>query len=89
MAVSKRPAKPRTKTSSALRATSASKAKVSRPAPAPSAPTTGKYSPGDMISHVMFGHGVVTAIDSDKLTIEFESKGVKQIVDSFVKPRKD
>jgi hypothetical protein len=36
----------------------------------------------------MFGDGIVTAIDANKLTIEFPNKIIKQIVDDYVKPRK-
>ena len=36
----------------------------------------------------MFGHGTVTAIDADTLTIKFEGNVVKQILDGYVKPRK-
>ncbi len=92
MAVAKKPAKPRTKRASALRITApiktASEAKASEPASAPDAPSAGKYALGDLISHPMFGDGTVTAIDADKLTIEFDGNVVKQIVDYYVKPRK-
>jgi hypothetical protein len=43
-----------------------------------------KYTVGDQISHPMFGNGTVTAIHTDKLTIEFPHSGIKQIVDDFV-----
>ena len=46
-----------------------------------------KYTVGDQISHAMFGDGTVTAIDANKLTIEFPDSVIKQIVDDFVKHR--
>ena len=46
-----------------------------------------KYAVGDHISHPMFGHGTVTAIDENKLTIEFSASVTKQIVDSYVTRR--
>ena len=47
-----------------------------------------EYTKGDQISHPMFGHGTVAAIDVHTLTIEFEGNVVKQILDGYVKPRK-
>jgi hypothetical protein len=35
----------------------------------------------------MFGDGTVTAINADKLTIEFPGSVTKQIVDDFAKRR--
>jgi hypothetical protein len=46
-----------------------------------------KYTVGDNISHPMFGHGTVTAIDENKLTIEFPESVTKQIIDAYVTPR--
>jgi len=57
------------------------------PTPA-SIPLQTEYAIGDRISHPMFGHGTVTAIDADTLTIKFEGNVVKQILDGYVKPRK-
>jgi DNA helicase II / ATP-dependent DNA helicase PcrA len=42
---------------------------------------------GDLVSHPQFGDGTVTAIEKDKLTINFEDGRVKQIVDYYVKRR--
>jgi hypothetical protein len=47
-----------------------------------------EYAIGDRISHPMFGHGTVAAIDVHTLTIEFGGNVVKQILDGYVKPRK-
>jgi hypothetical protein len=49
--------------------------------------TQSDFSVGDSISHPKFGNGIVTAIDGDKLTIEFDGKVTKQIVDYYVKHR--
>jgi len=46
-----------------------------------------KYTVGDQISHPMFGDGTVTAIHTNKLTIEFPHSVIKQIVDDFVSHR--
>ena len=46
-----------------------------------------KYTVGDNISHSMFGHGTVTAIDENKLTIEFPESVTKQIIDAYVTRR--
>ena len=43
------------------------------------------YAVGDHISHAMFGDGTVTAIDENKLTIDFPESVTKQIIDSYVK----
>ncbi|MGE5510981.1 MAG: ATP-dependent helicase [Bacteroidota bacterium] len=42
------------------------------------------FSAGDRILHQKFGYGTVTAVDGNKLTIEFETAGRKRVVDSFV-----
>ena len=47
-----------------------------------------EYAKGDQISHPMFGHGTVAAIDAHTLTIEFEGNVMKHILDGYVKPRK-
>ena len=52
----------------------------------PSLKATG-YAVDDLVSHPMFGDGTVTAVEPDKLTIEFKDGRVKQIVDSYVKRR--
>jgi DNA helicase-2/ATP-dependent DNA helicase PcrA len=42
------------------------------------------FSTGDRVRHQKFGYGTVTAVDGNKLTIEFEEAGRKRVVDSFV-----
>jgi hypothetical protein len=54
-------------------------------APAPIAHQS-KYAVGDQVSHPMFGDGIVTAIDVDKLTIEFRNKVTKLILADYVRP---
>ncbi|HEY7549423.1 MAG TPA: hypothetical protein VH913_07885 [Hyphomicrobiaceae bacterium] len=46
------------------------------------------YAVGDQISHPIFGEGTVTAIDQNKLTIEFPGNVTKQIIDGYVKHRR-
>jgi hypothetical protein len=80
MAEAKKPTKATTPSKTAKRAT---------PNPAPAAPAyASKYTVGDQISHPMFGNGTVTAIHTNKLTIEFPHSVIKQIVDDFVAHRK-
>ncbi|NNE22591.1 MAG: UvrD-helicase domain-containing protein [Rhizobiales bacterium] len=43
-----------------------------------------KFEPGERIFHQKFGYGAITAIDGNKLTIEFEKAGEKRVLDSFV-----
>jgi DNA helicase-2/ATP-dependent DNA helicase PcrA len=39
---------------------------------------------GERIFHQKFGYGVITRIDGNKLTVDFEKAGEKKVVDSFV-----
>jgi hypothetical protein len=80
MAEAKKPTKTTTPSKTTKRAT---------PNTAPAAPAyASKYTVGDLISHPMFGNGNVTAIHTNKLTIEFPDSVTKQIVDDFVAHRK-
>jgi hypothetical protein len=47
------------------------------------------FSIGDHISHPQFGEGTVTEIEDAKLTIDFASRGTKQIIDYYVKRSKE
>ena len=77
MAEAKKPTKAGTPRASALKSA------------APATPAyVSKYTVGDQISHPMFGDGTVTAIHTNKLTIEFSADVIKQIVDDFVTHRK-
>lgn len=85
----KKPAKARQPRASALTSTASKKTAK------PRIPVNGfasvvyasKYTVGDHISHPMFGHGTVTAIDERKLTIEFPESVTKQIIDAYVTHR--
>jgi hypothetical protein len=59
--------------------------------PAVTAPISyvSSFSIGDHISHPQFGEGTVTEIDDAKLTIDFASRGTKQIIDHYVKRSKE
>jgi DNA helicase-2/ATP-dependent DNA helicase PcrA len=46
--------------------------------------TTSAFALGDRVFHQKFGNGNVTAIDGNKLTIQFDRAGEKRVVDSFV-----
>ncbi|MEG1452999.1 ATP-dependent helicase, partial [Brevundimonas sp.] len=56
------------------------KARVIAPAPKPS----GDWSRGDRVFHQKFGYGLVTAIEGNKLVVDFEKAGEKKVIDSFV-----
>ena len=49
--------------------------------------TGSKFAVGELVSHPMFGQGTVTAINADKLTIEFADQ-VREIVDYYVRKSK-
>ena len=64
-----------------------------KPKPHPAAvaapiPYVSSFAIGDHISHPQFGEGTVTEIDDAKLTINFTSRGTKQIIDDYVKRSK-
>ena len=86
----KKSTKPRSKRTSQNNATAAVKtmANTSEASPASTPFKESKYAIGDLISHPMFGDGTVAAIDANTLSIEFKGNVVKQILDSYVKPRK-
>jgi ATP-dependent DNA helicase UvrD/PcrA len=46
--------------------------------------TVSAFTLGDRVLHQKFGNGNVTAIDGNKLTIQFDRAGEKRVVDSFV-----
>jgi DNA helicase II / ATP-dependent DNA helicase PcrA len=46
--------------------------------------TVSAFALGDRVFHQKFGNGNVTAIDGNKLTIQFDKAGEKRVVDSFV-----
>ena len=84
----KKPTKARQPRASALKATTSREtAKPKTPANGFAAAYASKYTVGDHIAHPMFGHGTVTAIDENKLTIEFPESVTKQIIDAYVTHR--
>jgi DNA helicase-2/ATP-dependent DNA helicase PcrA len=46
--------------------------------------TVSAFTAGDRVFHQKFGNGNITAIDGNKLTIQFDKAGEKRVVDSFV-----
>ncbi|MFL6822780.1 MAG: ATP-dependent helicase [Xanthobacteraceae bacterium] len=46
--------------------------------------TVSEFTIGDRVFHQKFGNGNVTAVDGNKLTIQFDKAGEKRVVDSFV-----
>ncbi|MEL6233449.1 MAG: 3'-5' exonuclease, partial [Pseudomonadota bacterium] len=42
------------------------------------------FETGERVFHQKFGYGLISAIEGDKLTIEFEKAGAKRVVASFV-----
>jgi DNA helicase-2/ATP-dependent DNA helicase PcrA len=42
------------------------------------------FSRGDRVFHLKFGYGAVTAVEGNKLTVNFEKAGEKKVIDSFV-----
>ncbi len=47
-----------------------------------------KFAIGERVFHLKFGYGDVSAVEGNKLTVEFDKAGQKRVVDSFVE-RKD
>ena len=75
-------------TSSPLRATAPRKTTRPKTPTGPAPAYVSDYAVGDHISHPMFGDGTVTAIDQNKLTVEFPDSVTKQIIDGYVKHRR-
>ncbi len=46
--------------------------------------TVSAFAIGDRVFHLKFGNGNVTAVDGNKLTIQFDKAGEKRVVDGFV-----
>jgi hypothetical protein len=47
------------------------------------------FDMGDRVFHQKFGYGVISEIDGNKLSIEFEKAGPRRVVDSFVEKASD
>lgn len=75
-------------TSRPLRATASRKTTEPKTPTRPAPAYVSDYAVGDGISHPMFGDGTVTAIDQNKLTVEFPDSVTKQIIDGYVKRRR-
>ena len=43
-----------------------------------------KFAVGDRVFHMKFGNGNVSAIEGNKLTIDFDRAGQKRVLDGFV-----
>ena len=48
----------------------------------------GAFAVGDRVAHAQVGDGTITAIEGAKLSIAFDTKGNKQIIDGYVKRSK-
>ncbi len=48
------------------------------------ASTPSKFFVGDRVFHIKFGNGNVSAVEGNKLTIEFDRAGEKRVLDGFV-----
>ncbi len=46
--------------------------------------TSSAFKTGDRVFHLKFGNGNVTAVDGNKLTIQFDKAGEKRVVDNYV-----
>lgn len=46
--------------------------------------TPSDFTVGDRVFHIKFGNGDVSAIDGNKLTIDFDKAGQKRVLDNFV-----
>ncbi len=46
--------------------------------------TASSYSEGERVFHIKFGNGSVSAVDGNKLTIDFDKAGRKMVLETFV-----
>jgi len=49
------------------------------------AETPSAFTVGDRVFHQKFGNGNISAIEGNKLTIDFDKAGQKRVLDGFVK----
>jgi DNA helicase-2/ATP-dependent DNA helicase PcrA len=49
-----------------------------------SEPSAGSYTRGERVFHQKFGYGLVTAVEGNKLSVNFEQAGDKKVIDAFV-----
>ena len=85
--VAAKPSRPKAPGQGLKRAAARVKPKA-QPAATVPIPYVSPFSIGDHISHPQFGEGTVTGIDEAKLTIDFATRGTKQIIDYYVKRSK-
>jgi DNA helicase-2/ATP-dependent DNA helicase PcrA len=50
-----------------------------------STPGASDLGRGERVFHDKFGYGRITAIDGNKLTVDFEKAGEKRVIASFLK----
>lgn len=48
--------------------------------------TASAFTVGDRVFHMKFGNGNVSAVEGNKLTVEFDRAGQKKVLDGFVQP---
>ncbi|MCA0405993.1 MAG: UvrD-helicase domain-containing protein [Proteobacteria bacterium] len=51
---------------------------------ASSVATSSRFAVDDRVFHIKFGPGTVTAVDGNKLTVDFDKAGQKMVLESFV-----
>jgi len=49
-----------------------------------SAPGRSKFAKGQRVFHQKFGYGIISTIEGQKLTVDFEHSGPKKVIDTFV-----
>jgi DNA helicase-2/ATP-dependent DNA helicase PcrA len=49
-----------------------------------SAPGKSAFAVGERVFHQKFGYGKISAVDGQKLTVDFEHSGSKKVIDTFV-----
>ncbi len=49
-----------------------------------SAPGKSKYKKGQRVFHQKFGYGIISSVEGQKLTVDFEHSGPKKVIDTFV-----
>ncbi len=47
-------------------------------------PCASHYARGDRVFHQKFGYGRVSFVEGNKLTVDFDKAGEKQVIDQFV-----
>jgi DNA helicase-2/ATP-dependent DNA helicase PcrA len=47
-------------------------------------PAASEYKPGERVFHQKFGYGRVSAVEGNKLTVDFDKAGEKRVIDNFV-----